>query len=119
MPPDYDPLKKYSIFDENGQNISKLPKFQKALIELDGGNNKTAWETVNKSIRSRCWICFTKKTGKNMLINYNKVKVLITTLKPIVFKCYQFNSKLERALLENDEAWLNFLKSIRLLRVLS
>lgn len=74
LQPAYQPLKKYSVFDDTGQNISELSKFQKALIELDGCKNKAAWETVNKSLRKKCWICNSSVTkGPNKLINYEKV----------------------------------------------
>lgn len=77
LQPPYQPLKKYSVFDDTGNNISKLSKFNKALVELDGGNNKAAWETVNKSIRKRCWICNSSQTkGPNKLIEYEKVNDL-------------------------------------------
>ena len=69
---EYNPLKKYSVFDENGVNISKLPKLQRSLIELD--DNYQGWDYINKNIRRHCWICNTRKDGPNKLTLYKEVE---------------------------------------------
>lgn len=71
---EYNPLKPYRVYDDQGQNISKLAKYQKMLIEFNDRDvfNKERWEYINKVIRDRCWVCNrTKQADK--LTNYSTV----------------------------------------------
>ena len=64
---EYNPLKPYRIYNDQGLNISQLAKYQQMLIEFDESDllNKERWIYINKVIRDRCWVCnSTKQASK-------------------------------------------------------
>ena len=59
---------------------TKIPKFQRELLLLpdkDGQAKKKALDDINKSIRTRCWICCKRKTPQTKKEFQFYIKVIV------------------------------------------